>query len=466
MTTPFLQRVYDASPLWLQNLQISAFGLLWYRTRFGPGFDDAVREFQSREFWSPEEWEIYQTQALRRLLTHAFLHVPYYTRTYTDAGFTLADLQAMRVADLTSLPILEKQDIRERPQDFLATPSGTRGTRAFSTSGTTGTPIEIVISAEGYRRWQAAKEARCHIWAGVHRTMSRATFGGRTIIPDRQVGPPYWRYNAVERQLYMSAFHIAAEGVEDYVNALNRFQPDYLGGYASSHYFLARLIAEAGLEVHQPRAMVLTAEKLTDEMREVLTSVYDCPIHDTYSGVEMCCLVSQSEDGLLMSSPDVGIVELLDDEGQATAADTVGEIVATGLVNSAQPLIRYRTGDLSQWDERSCPRGRNFPVLTEILGRQEGVVTLKDGRRSASFYKVFQGVRGVLEAQAIQRDYDRFEVRMVTDSAFSAEEQARLLANVHRRYGDVTVDVKVVDAIPRTANGKFRFFVSEVGESA
>lgn len=457
-----LKRVYDASPIWLQNLGVTAFGLAWRHTRFGVGFDKRVRAFAEREGWSPEAWERYQTDELRRLLAHAFLHVPYYRETYAEAGFSLDDFQSMRVSDLPALPVLRKETLRERPDDFLADSASGRGVRTFYTSGTTGTPLEIRISARAYRTWRAAMEARCNHWAGVDRTMSRATFGGRQIVPPGQNRPPFWRYNAAERQLYLSSFHVGPEYVADYVAALRRFRPEYLAGYASSHYFLARMIADAGVEVPRPRAAVLTAETLTEEMRAVLHDVYGCPIHDTYSGVEMCCLVSESEDGLLMSSPDVGIVELLDAAGAEVPSGDTGEIVATGLLNFVQPLIRYRTGDLSARSDRTCPRGRAFPVLREIIGRQEGVVTLRDGRRSASFYKVFQGVRGVIEAQGIQRDYDRFEIRLVVDADFDDAERGRLLENVRARYGDVCVDLRRMDEIPRTANGKFRFFVSEV----
>ena len=45
--------------------------------------------------------------------------------------------------------------------------------------------------------------------------------------------------------------------------------------------------------------------------------VYGCKTYDSYSGVEACGLISENECGQLLVSPDVGIMEILNEDGSS-----------------------------------------------------------------------------------------------------------------------------------------------------
>ena len=457
-----LDRIYARSPVWLQNIGVSLYGLVWRHRRFGGDFPKYVSAFAEREGYSLADWREYQTRELRKLLVHVVAHVPYYQQAYRQLGHDFARFDLEQLPDL---PLLEKEYIRSDPDAFVANNVSPRKLFTYHTSGTTGTPIAIKFTSDMHRRWSAAYEARVRHWAGVHYKMSRAMIGGRIVVPKAKAEPPFWRYNFIERQLYMSAFHISPKNAPYYVAALNRYKPDYLVGYASSHYFLARMIHEQRLDVIQPKVVFTSSEKLTPEMRAEIEKAYGCPVFDAYSGLEACCLASECEYHRLHISPDVGIIELIDENGNPVKPGEQGEIVATGLLNFEQPLIRYRTGDLAVWSDELCPCGRKMPVFDDILGRQEDIVVLRDGRIVSSFYKVFQGVPGIKEAQVIQNTYDRFTIFLVVDTSFSSIQQDMLLNNIKLRYGDVHVNFQFVERIDRTRAGKFRFVISEVNRN-
>ena len=64
--------------------------------------------------------------------------------------------------------------------------------------------------------------------------------------------------------------------------------------------------------------------------------------------------------------PAVGIVEILREDGSPCAPGEVGEIVATGLLNDAMPLIRYRLGDYAAWSEaEQCALRQPQPILED-----------------------------------------------------------------------------------------------------
>jgi phenylacetate-CoA ligase len=461
-----LDRIYSSSPVWLQQIGINAFGVVWKNRRYGGAFKRAVSGFESRDNYTTNEWTEYQTEHLQRLLLHAAENVPYYRRLFGDAGLATLALERFTRSDLEQLPRLAKEDLRSRPDEFIAKNGHGRQLHTYSTSGTTGTPLSIKYTSEMHQTWTAAYEVRCRRWAGLNYEMSRAMIGGRNIVPVAKAGQPLWRYNYAERQLYLSAFHISPANVPGYVEALNHYQPDYLTGYASAHFALAKLILDQSLAVYQPRCILTSSEKLLPEMRTVIETAYRAPVYDGYSGVEACCLASECEYHRLHVSPDVGIIELLNEDGSPAQPGQPGEIVATGLLNFAQPLIRYRTGDLAIWSDDPCPCGRQMPVLREIYGRQEDVVILRDGRRSSSFYKVFQGIEGIREAQVIQEDYDHFNILVVAADSFNPDQREQLLRNVTDRYGAVRVEIKTTDHIERTKNGKLRLLVSKVNDGA
>ena len=74
--------LYSHSPAWLQNLELSLFGLAYRHERTGGQFDRYVREFRERESWSREQFDGYMAEQLRAVLLRAAAEVPYYGRTW------------------------------------------------------------------------------------------------------------------------------------------------------------------------------------------------------------------------------------------------------------------------------------------------------------------------------------------------------------------------------------------------
>ena len=457
-------RVYQHSPAWVQNFGISLYGYIWRNRRYGGSFKNNVRSFEQREGYTIPEWHTYQTIHLRKLIQYAIIHVPFYRQLYQTIG--LSHLSEIELDQLSELPLLEKEDIRSNQDAFTSDGVLKRKLHTYHTSGTTGTPIGIKFTNDMHRRWSAAYEVRVRHWSGLHYKMSRAMIGGRLVVPRAKAEPPFWRYNLAERQLYMSAFHISPQNACHYVQALNHFKPDYLVGYASSHFFLARMIDEQGLEVIQPKAILTSSEKLTSEMRTTLESVYRCPVFDAYSGVEACCLTSECEYHRMHISPDVGIIELIGENGSPVKIGEPGEIVATGLLNFEQPLIRYRTGDLAIWADETCPCGREMPIIEEIVGRLEDTVIGADGREMVRFHGIFVGLPHIREGQVIQETLHKFRLKLVVDVEFNDYDRQLICKRFEERLGSVDLTFELVDKIERTERGKYRAVISNVKRNA
>ncbi|UYN85588.1 MAG: phenylacetate--CoA ligase family protein [Cyclobacteriaceae bacterium] len=443
-------------------MAVSGYGYFWKKRRFGGIFERELVGFKERESFTENQWEDYCSKQLRKILVHAFETVPFYRQSFHQAGIGLNDLSQFSLHDLSRLPYLEKTDLRAHGKSNLVSANRERGGEFFASSGSTGTPTQILFSYPMHQRWSAGFEARIRHWAGVDRFTPRGMIGGRRVVPDGVARPPFYRYNYFEKQVYFSAYHISANTVYDYVKGMKRYGVNYMTGYAMSNYFLARFIQEERISAPQLAAVITSSEKLTPQMREVFAEVYGCKTYDSWSGVEACGLVSECEHGSLHISPDLGILEVLDDDGKPVEPGETGEVVCTGLINFDQPLIRYRIGDRMQVGKGKCTCGREMPVIKEIVGRLEDTVIGKDGRAMVRFHGIFVGLPNVVEAQVIQEELDAFTIRVVTTGKLTEEEIATIRQRMESQLGPIRLNVEPVSSIPRNANGKFQAVISKV----
>ncbi len=455
---------YARMPVALQHAAVTAFGARWYRLRFGPGYAEAVRAFASRDRLDPTEWQRWQRRAVAAVLSAAADRVPGYRDRWD--GATRA---AARRGELAALPLLAKDAMRADPTAFLDPArlppriGAVGGPLVFPTSGSSGTPVRTYWTPAELRASMAVREVRSAAWAGVSFRQPRATFSGRIVVPDPDSAGPFYRWNAVEHQAYLSTFHLRAANAAGYADALRRHRIVWGTGYAQSFARLGRYLLDAGGPRPALAAVVATSEKLSEEHRATIAEAFSCVVREEYSSIENAVFASECEAGSLHVSPDVGVVEILRADGSAADAGEVGEVVVTGLLRRLQPLIRYRIGDLAAWSADPCACGRAMPVLAEVVGRVEDVLVGPDGRRVTRFHGVFYEVPGLVEAQIVQHTTTRFEVRVVATPAFGAAGVALIEARMVERLGSAAVvEVVVVPDIARTPAGKFQAVVSEL----
>lgn len=448
--------LYARLPVVAQHGVVSVYGFYWHWLRFGRGYAKDLSAYVERDRFNKTEWLEWQQGRLRELLQMAALHVPFYRSTWDQA-----DKAAAIEGRLDALPLLEKDPIRRDPEAFLRQDIAKPHRLVFHTSGSTGTPIASIWTVKELRNSLALREARSARWAGVSFELPRATFSGRMVEPAADSRGPFYRFNLAERQAYFSAFHLRPDTARHYVNALRRHRIQWLTGYAFSYYSLARFILEQQLEVPPLKAVITTSEKLTAEMRTLMEQAYRCRVYEEYSTVENAVFASECEAGGLHVSPDAGVVEILRPDGTPCPPGEVGEVVATCLMRDYQPLIRFRLGDMAQWEDRACACGRGMPLLREVTGRIEDAVVGPDGRQMVRFHGIFVEQPNVREGQIIQEELRRIRVKVVTTNSFSAADTQDITRRVKQRLGaEVEVIVEPVSDIPRTKAGKFQAVVS------
>ena len=449
-----IENIYNSLPVSLQNIGISIYGYFWKKHRLEGDFLSEIRATRERELYTYEQWKNYQTVILRKLLIHAFDFVPFYNERYRSLGIERDFLANITLDQLKLLPYTTKDDFRRYGDTTMLSTKLAKGYFEHS-SGSTGTPVHIYMPDYVAQRLSAYMETRVRNWAGIDYKMPRGMVGGRRVVPEARMTPPFYRYNIFEKQTYFSAYHISEKTIEDYVEGMFRHKIEWMTGYAMSNYFIADFI----------RKSKLRAPQLTSEMRQVISEVFQCKVFDSYSGCEGCGLISESPAGELLVNPDVGIMEFIDESGNFVSNGEIGEIVSTGLLNFDQPLIRYRIGDLAKLAaDQHLQTAHQMLKIDEIIGRVEDVVVGIDGRKMVRFHGLFIGVDGLIQSQLIQHTYTDFVLKLIVDRNLYRPliEENKIKKRLKSQVGEVKVDFEYVDTLPVNGNGKVKSVISLV----
>ena len=459
------EKLYFASPVWFQNLMVSVYGLSLHDKRYRQPHDRFLAEIERSDLNDTSAVDQIQWRMFQDVLRHAFDTVPFYQELTRRQNLTPDDFQDF--SDLTKLPIVEKEMIRQDPLQFCSTPLVAKGAFVLHTSGTTGTALTIYADKESRRRHYAFW-TRLRRWYGVEIGMKRATMFGRIICSPDSNRPPFWRYDAKGRNLLMSSYHLSAANLPAYTAKLATYQPAEIIGYASSVYLLAKHLVENPGHGIAPKVVFTTADKLQPHFRPLIQEAFGCPVVDQYGCAEMATFVSQQDNGEYLVHPEHGFLEILDAQNMPVGPGETGEAICTGFINRAMPLLRYRLGDrLTATDTTSGPDNR-CPVFAEIAGRSDDVLYSPDGRPLGRFSPIWKVVDGIYETQVIQKSLSSLDINIVVDPEFLADpgREEILEQEIRKRTGnEMTIHFHYLDSIAKNRNGKFKTVISEVQPS-
>lgn len=460
MDSRLAQTFYNASPIWLQELLLSAYGLQLYKLRYGGSFQQQLDLLERIRGYSLAELQALQVRELQRLLTHAQRNVPWYRQRFAEHGLRPEQID---LDNLHRLPVLSKEEAKAHGPLLVAENFPRRALHTLNTSGTTGSPLIVQASSAALQKNYAFFE-RFLRSAGVSSKQRSATFAGRLLLPPQQIGPPYWRRNLAMNTLLCSSYHISPATAADYLRRIARFKPLYIDAYPSAIHQLAQFVLDKGEDYSiRLKAVITSSETLLEHQREAIEEAFGCRVFDQYGSAEMAACITQCEQGSYHVNPDYGIVEIIKDDGTPAAPGEVGELICTGFINEAMPMIRYRIGDSAVATDTPCACGLAWPVVGSLLGRLDDIIVTTDGRQIGRLDPLFKGLRGIKEAQIVQVELDRIVVNLVRADDYAPSVGAELIQALQRRVGsDMHVDLEFLSHIPRTSSGKFRAVVSQL----
>jgi phenylacetate-CoA ligase len=415
-----------------------------------------------RNQWKPyNDLKNDQEKQLKHLIEFAYENVPYYRNLFKDLDILPKDVQT--IEDLEKLPILTKDTVKEHWEEFKPVNLSSMKYYNWATGGSTGTPLQYRLSKHD-RFLSGALLYRGWGYSGFELGDKMVFLAGSSL----DIGTKsnlITRIHEVARNIRkLSSFDMGGHEMLEYAGVLNAFEPRFINGYASSVYFFARWLEENQISVPSPKGIFTTAEKLFPHMRTTIESIFNCDVYDTYGLNDggISAFECPEHAGLHIDT-ERSIMEVVDGGGCAVEQGE-GQILATSLHNYAMPFIRYATGDEGFLLDEPCACGRGYPLLKEVLGRQQEMLITPEGKHiHGSLISIaIKKIPHVKEFQIRQTAVDRLVFSIVPESGFNEAGLEHVRETILLRSPKWKVDFKLVDAIDRTRAGKYKFVINEI----
>lgn len=449
--------IYNYSPRFIQNILISMFNIKEYNNRYGGKYKYFKEYFRSKIFLNNSELKQIQLSRLNEFLIHAKTSSPFYNELYKDieVGF-FKDIN-----ELEKLPIVSKEYLRSNVERAYTI----KPENGFfnKTGGTTGKSL-IVLRAYEDAQEKFAMLDLFREQFGYELGKKTAWFSGKTILrkndSKKGIVSRYDRFNKVK---YFSTFHINERTARAYIDDLNNFKPEYIVGFPSSLYELARFGLDNTIKFEGSVSTIFpTAETLVDEEVAVIESYFGGKMRNQYSSSEGAPFIIECLDGNLHYELLSGVIELLDDNDKPC---NTGRAVVTSFATRGTPLIRYDIGDRMTMSNRTCTCGRNTPIVDSILGRindyiyspENGKINLGNLSNSVKY------VKGVKRFQVHQNELNSIVVLCVVSEEYTKEDERYFKKELIDRVGQaMEVNFRYVDKIPKEKSGKYRLVKNSI----
>ncbi len=322
-----------------------------------------------------EELEALQLKRLKGLCERVYANVAFYRKAFDELGVKPSDIKSL--ADVRYLPFTEKQDLRNHyPFGLFAVPKD-NVVRIHASSGTTGRATVTGYTQRDVNNW-ATMMARSLTAAGAsRRDIIHVAYGYGLFTGG--LGAHY----GAER-LGATTVPVSGGGTRRQAMLLRDFGATVLCCTPSYSLVLYETALEAGIDFKELplRIGVFGAEPWTDEMRREIEKKMGIKAIDIYGlsevmgpGVGIECVEAQNGAHL---QEDHFLCEVIDPETkEPVKPGEVGELVITTLTKEAQPLIRYRTRDITRLETVTCKCGRTTARMVRVQGRSDDMLIIR-----------------------------------------------------------------------------------------
>jgi phenylacetate-CoA ligase len=415
--------------------------------------------FMKSQWLKYEELEKRAEEQLRKIISYAHDHVPYYKELFANLNISVNDIKTKK--DLQKLPILTKEIIKMNYNAFI--PDNIKYLKYIngSTGGSTGIPLKYRMSLEDYERGIALLY-RGWGMAGYRLGDKLAILAGTSLIPDSKTDIKKRFFDFILNHKSYSSYNLSENNLNNYYRSMNYWKPEFIRGYASSVYLFAKYIDDNNLKMQfHPKAIFTTAEKLSSNQRKLIEKAFDSEVFDNYGLNDggISAFECPMHKGLHVDM-ERAILEVVDENGMQIF-DRPGKILATSLFNYALPFIRYDTGDLGILSSEGCSCGRETFLLKELIGRTTDSLLLNGISIGSPILTVLMGKYDIGQYQIIQKSDNCLIIKIVKGKNFSPKDEELIRKSLVSHVGAVDIKFEYVDSIRPETGNKHKFIIRE-----
>ena len=401
----------------------------------------------------------FRDRQLRRIVEHAYRHVPYYRALYDERGVHPDQIRSAE--DMPLLPAITKTHFRAVPEiERVAVGLNPEMLIPAASSGSSGRPFMIRRSWMEHNVLFLPRLRALRSYGLTRRDRALSILNPKEVDSrdNKFVGRTLARLGLMPERKCMS-IHLDPETIAAEVRA---FRPAVIGGYPNMLARVSEVLQRAPLTPPSIRIALVGAESLTLDLRRKIESRLGVPVRDQYGSNE-CNLMAWEcpHGGPLHTADDSVLIEIIDGNGAPVAPGESGEVVVTALHSFTMPLIRFRIGDVAEQGSAQCDCGAPFGTIRAVQGRMLDMFPLPDGRVIHPDYLteslIMDDPDWIESFQLTQERIDHITMRIVPRAEPTDERLATLRAHGAELLGaGVDFELLIVESIPSDLSGKYR----------
>jgi phenylacetate-CoA ligase len=295
----------------------------------------------------------------------------------------LAGFDQHGLAEISELPLTEKEELRE-----TVTPENPFGAhlcaspdeiiRIYSTSGTTGTPTYIPLTAGDFDNWVTGG-ARSYAASGVS--------AGQRLVSTYNAGPfVAGAALAAFDRIGVSHIPVGTGNTERLLKAIELLEPEAVVITPSYAAYLVEASSERGFDLARSSVerVLVAGEPGGGEpaFRATLEAGWGAKVTEAMGIGDIGPSLwgeCEQQNGMHLGARGFVHAELIEpDTGAAVelADGATGELVLTHLRHRAAPLLRFRARDHVEVRTGPCPCGRTAPRI-RCVGRTDDMLIVR-----------------------------------------------------------------------------------------
>lgn len=333
--------------------------------------------WSKEETLSRKEIEEIQLSRLKETVERVYEKVAPYRKKMDDIGLKPEHIKSLK--DLSKLPFVTKQDLRDNYPFGLFAVKKDELVRIHASSGTTGKPTVVGYTKNDLKTWTECVSRIACMGGATEKDVAQICFGygmftgalglhygleniGAAIVPS-STG------NSEKQIMYM----------KDFGTTLLVATPSYA-------LRLAEVANSIGIDPAKDlnvKIGLVGSELLTDVMRDEMHKVWgdDMLVTSNYGMSELMGPGVSGEceylDGMHINE-DFFIPEIINSEtGEVLPEGEKGELVITCIKKEGLPLIRYRTKDITRLNYAPCKCGRTLCRMDNLSGRSDDMLKIR-----------------------------------------------------------------------------------------
>lgn len=397
-----------------------------------------------------------QEELLHSILNYACKHTKFYSE--------LEKNNKCDPNDLKSFPFITKNIINSNFNDLVSNQKEVLSYFDAYTGGSTGQPLHFyrpknyIDSIYQIKYWK---------FLGYELGDKILSMDGTSISNNDLKNNIYWgrkkRFSLPYGKMYLSSLYLTDNNIKYYVNFVLKYQPDFIRGYPSFVYQIAKYMYDNNIKPNfSIKAIQLTSESSFPYQWELISKVFNTKVCLQYGHTEASVFgYTYDETMKYIIEPLYGYTEIIKDDGTYAKKGEMGEIVVTSFYNKIMPFIRYKTGDYAVVGENN----KDYMILDNIMGRTQDYIYNKDGEKvlltALIFAQHFKALGNIAKWQIIQNEIGIITMKIIKGKNYTIDDEHEI-ENLFKNKGNTSIKFEYVNEIETTKRGKSKLLIQNI----